>query len=185
MLIIGSAGGVGSILIQLAKKLTELTVVATASRTETAAWVQKMGADHVIHHHESLVNQVGELGLAPRYVASLVGTDGHFPAVVELIKPRGVVGMIDDPKSLDMKAGKRKALTFSWEYMFARSMFRMDDMQEQQRLLDRVSGMIDSGLLRSTVRNNLGKISAKTIIAAHMEQESGRVIGKNVLDGFR
>jgi NADPH2:quinone reductase len=103
---------------------------------------------------------------------------------MELIKPRGIVGLIDDPKFLDMKAGKRKALTFSWEYMFARSMFRMEDMDTQHELLNRVSVMIDDGALRSTVRQNLGKIGAKTLKAAHAEQESGRVIGKNVLDGF-
>ena len=100
ILIIGGAGGVGSILIQLAKKLSNLTVIATASRPETIAWTQKMGADHVINHHHSLVEQCQELGLVPKYVASLSGTEGHFPAIVELIKPRGHIAIIDDPKKL-------------------------------------------------------------------------------------
>jgi zinc-binding alcohol dehydrogenase family protein len=184
LLIIGGAGGVGSILIQLAKKLTGLTVIATASRPDTVEWVKKMGADHVINHRESLVDQVKGLGLEPRFVASLTATDQHFPAIIELIKPRGHVTLIDDPQSLEINAGKRKALTFSWEFMFTRSMFHTDDIEKQHELLNRVSVLIDNGTLISTVTGNLGKISAETLKAAHELQESGRVIGKNVLDGF-
>jgi len=184
LLIIGAAGGVGSILIQLAKKLTGLTVIATASRPDTIKWVKKMGADHVINHRESLVDQVKALGLEPHYVASLNGTEGHFPAIVELIKPRGHIALIDDPQSLDIDSIKPKALSFSWEFMFARSMFRTDDMEKQHELLNRVSELIDQGTLISTVTNNLGKLSVETLKQAHVEQESGRVIGKNVLDGF-
>lgn len=184
LLIIGGAGGVGSILIQLAKKLTGLRVVATASRPETIAWVQKMGADYVINHHESLVDQLNALNLEPRYVASLTGTDGHFPAIIELIKPRGHVAFIDDPETLNIISGKLKALTFSWEFMFARSMFQTDDIQKQHELLNRVSELIDDGTLISTVNKNLGKISVDSLKEAHAEQESSRVIGKNVLDGF-
>ena len=184
LLIIGGAGGVGSILIQLAKKLTGLTVIATASRPETQEWVHKMGADHVINHRESLVDQLKPLGLEPRYVASLTGTDEHFPAIVELIKPRGHIALIDDPQSLDIKVGKPKALTFSWEFMFTRSMFQTDDIEKQHELLNRVSELIDDGTLLSTVTNNLGKISAETLKSAHAQQESGRAIGKNVLNGF-
>jgi NADPH:quinone reductase len=184
LLIIGGAGGVGSMLIQLAKKLTGLTVIATASRPETTAWVQKMGADHVINHRLSLVDQVKALGLEPRYVASLTGSDGHFPSIIELIKPRGHITLIDDPQSLDIKSGKPKALTFSWEFMFTRSMYQTDDIEKQHELLNRVSELVDDGTLISTVTNNLGKVSAETLKAAHLQQESGRVIGKNVLDGF-
>jgi len=184
LLIIGGAGGVGSILIQLAKKLTELTVVATASRPETVDWVKKMGADHVINHRESLVEQMKGLGLAPQYVASLNGTGTHFPAIIELIKPRGHIALIDDPGSLDIHAIKSKALSFSWEFMFARSMYQTDDIEKQHDLLNRVSELIDDGSLISTVTHHLGKLSVETLKAAHVEQESGRVIGKNVLDGF-
>jgi len=184
ILILGGAGGVGSILIQLAKKLTGLTVVATASRPETTEWVKKMGADHVINHHESLTDQIKAVGIQPLYVASLTGTDGHFPAIIELIKPRGHVAFIDDPKTLDIKVGKPKALNFSWEFMFARSMFGMDDIEVQHQLLNRVSEMLDAGELISTVNKNLGTISVETLKAAHAEQESGTVIGKNVLVGF-
>jgi zinc-binding alcohol dehydrogenase family protein len=184
LLVIGGAGGVGSILIQLAKKLTGLTVIATASRSETREWVKKMGADHVINHRESLVLQVKALEHEPRYVASLTGTTGHFPAIIELIKPRGHVALIDDPEILDIKPAKPKALTFSWEYMFARPMYQMDDIEKQHELLNRVSELIDDGTLSSTVTNNLGRISAKTLTAAHIQQESGRSIGKTVLEGF-
>lgn len=184
LLIIGGAGGVGSILIQLAKKLTALTVIATASRSETTEWVKKMGADHVINHRESLVDQVRALELEPRYVASLNGTDGHFSAIVELIKPRGHITLIDDPQSLDINSIKPKALSFSWEFMFARSMYQTDDIEKQHELLNRVSELIDDGTLIPTVTNNLGKVSVKTLKKAHVQQESGRVIGKNVLDGF-
>ena len=184
LLIIGGAGGVGSILIQLAKKLTELTVIATASRPETIAWVQKMGADRVINHRESLVDQVKNLELEPRYVASLNATAQHFPAIIELIKPRGHIALIDDPRTLDIMSGKPKALSFSWEFMFARSMHQMEDIEKQHELLTRVSELIDEGILISTVNNNLGKLSAETLKFAHQQQEGGRVIGKNVLDGF-
>ena len=184
LLIIGAAGGVGSILIQLAKQLTGLTVVATASRPETIAWVQKMGADHVINHRQSLVDQVKELGLVPRYVASLNGTEEHFPAIIELIEPRGHITLIDDPESLDINLGKQKAVTVSWEFMFTRSMFQTDDIEKQHELLNRVSQLIDDGTLISTVTSHLGKLSADTLKEAHARQESGRVIGKNVLDGF-
>ena len=184
ILIIGGAGGVGSILIQLAKKLTDLTVIATASRPDTVEWVKKMGADHVINHHESLADQVKALDLAPRYVASLTATDQHFPAVIELIKPRGHIAMIDDPAILDTKLGKTKALSFSWEFMFTRSMFGTDDIEKQHELLNRVSEMLDNGTLISTVTQNLGTINAKHLKIAHEQQESGRAIGKTVLAGF-
>ena len=143
-----------------------------------------MGADQVINHRESLVDQLKGLGIEPRYVAALTGTDGHFPAIIELIKPRGHVAFIDDPQTLDIKSGKPKALNFSWEFMFTRSMFQTDDIEKQHELLNRVSELIDDGMLISTVTNQLGKISVETLKDAHTRQESGRAIGKNVLDGF-
>ena len=184
LLIVGGAGGVGSILIQLAKRLTGLTVIATASRPETIEWVKKMGADHVINHRESLVSQVKNLGIEPRYVAALNGTGEHFPALVDLIKPRGHIALIDDPGALDVASMKTKALSFSWEFMFTRSMFQTADIEKQHDLLNQVSEMIDNGRLISTVTNNLGNMSVETLKEAHLQQESGRVIGKNVLDGF-
>lgn len=185
MLIIGGAGGVGSILIQLARQLTGLTVITTASRPETTDWVKKMGAHHVINHRESLVDQMKDLNSSPRYVIGLNGTEEHFPAIVELVKPRGHIAIIDDPQNLNINSIKLKALSFSWEFMFARSMFQTGDMDKQHQLLNRVSELIDEGRLKSTVSNNLGILSVENLKEAHRLQESGRVIGKNVLDGFQ
>ena len=184
LLIVGAAGGVGSILIQLAKKLTGLTVIATASRPDTVEWVKKMGADHVINHRKSLVDQIKALGLEPRFVASLNGTEGHFPAIVELIKPRGHIALIDDPQNLPISSIKPKALSLSWEFMFARPIFQTDDIEKQHELLNRVSDLIDDATLISTVTNHLGKLSVETLKEAHIQQESGRVIGNHVLEGF-
>lgn len=184
ILVIGGAGGVGSILIQLAKKLTKLTVIATASRQDTIDWVKKMGADHVIDHSKPIDTEIEALGIQPKYVAALTGTEGHFDAIINLIKPRGAVAFIDDPEILNIKSGKQKALRFAWELMFTRPMFNTPDMDEQHKILNRVSKMLDDGTLISTVTNNLGKLSPKTIVEAHKQQESGRVIGKNVLEGL-
>ncbi|MEJ6650291.1 MAG: zinc-binding alcohol dehydrogenase family protein [Burkholderiales bacterium] len=184
ILVIGGAGGVGSMLIQLAKKLTKLTVIATASRQDTIDWVKKMGADHVIDHSKPIDTEIEALGIQPKYVAALTGTEGHFDAIINLIKPRGAVAFIDDPEVLNIKSGKQKALRFAWELMFTRPMFNTPDMDEQHKILNRVSKMLDDGTLISTVTNNLGKLSPKTIVEAHKQQESGRVIGKNVLEGL-
>ncbi len=184
LLIVGAAGGVGSILIQLAKRLTGLAVIATASRPDSQDWVRKMGADQVINHRKDLASQVKSLGREPRYVAGLNATGEHFASMVELIKPRGHIAVIDDPKELDITTIKPKALSFSWEFMFARSMFQTDDMVEQHKLLNRVSELVDQGRLVTTATKNLGPLSAATLKRAHELQESGKVIGKIVLDGF-
>ncbi|MEM6733294.1 MAG: zinc-binding alcohol dehydrogenase family protein, partial [Myxococcota bacterium] len=174
LLVIGGAGGVGSILIQLAKKLTGLTVVASASRDETVSWVKKMGADHVVNHRKPLEEEMKRLELAPRYVAALTNTDDHFKAIQALIKPRGHIAVIDDPTALDIKPLKLKAVTTSWEFMFTRSMFETEDIQAQHRLLNRVSELLDAGTLISTVTHNAGPMSVDTLMKAHKAQESGR-----------
>ncbi|MGD1853361.1 MAG: zinc-binding alcohol dehydrogenase family protein [Leptolyngbyaceae cyanobacterium] len=184
LLVVGGAGGVGSILIQLAKKLTGLTVIATASRDDTRAWVTKMGADHIVNHRNPLEEEMKALGIAPRYVASLTHTKDHFSSIRELIKPRGHIALIDDPGSLDVASLKPKALSLSWEFMFTRSMFQTDDMDTQQHLLNRVSELLDNGTLVSTVNNYGGMLNVENLKAAHEFQESGKAIGKTVLDGF-
>lgn len=184
LLVIGGAGGVGSILIQLAKKLTGLNVIATASRDDTRAWVEKMGADHVVNHRNPLDEEIRALEIAPRYVAALTHTDKHFASIRELIKPRGHIALIDDPKSLDVISLKSKALSISWEFMFTRSMFQADDMDVQHRLLNRVSALLDDGTLVSTVNRHGGGLTVENLRAAHEFQESGKAIGKTVLDGF-
>ncbi|MEO0375691.1 MAG: zinc-binding alcohol dehydrogenase family protein [Cyanobacteria bacterium P01_A01_bin.17] len=184
LLVIGGAGGVGSILIQLAKQLTGVEVIATASRDETRAWVEKMGADHVINHRNPLDEEMRALGIVPRYVASLTHTSRHFEAVQTLIKPRGHIALIDDPGTLDIVSLKPKALSISWEFMFTRSMFQTEDMDAQHRLLNRVADLLDDGTLVSTVNRHGGTLSVENLRAAHELQESGTAIGKTVLDGF-
>ena len=185
LLVIGGAGGVGSILIQLAKQLTGLTVIATASRPETEAWVKKMGADHIVNHKKPLDEEIKALGITPRYVAALTGTDVHFDSIVELIKPRGHIAMIDDPPNLNIAAIKMKALSFSWEFMFARSMFKADDMDAQGALLNRVAELVDQEKLISTVNNHVGNINEANLRKALETQQSGTAVGKTVLEGFR
>lgn len=183
LLVIGGAGGVGSILIQLAKRLTDLTVIATASRPETRDWVRRMGADHVIDHRSDMAALMRDLALVPDYVAALTATDQHWPTIVDLIAPRGHVALIDDPQGLDIAPAKPKALTLSWEFMFTRSMFGTD-MEAQRDLLNRVSAMLDAGELISTVTERGDALTPETLAAAHERQESGRVIGKQVLPGL-
>ncbi|MBE9068151.1 zinc-binding alcohol dehydrogenase family protein [Leptolyngbya cf. ectocarpi LEGE 11479] len=183
LLVIGGAGGVGSILIQLAKKLTGLSVIATASRDDTREWVAKMGADHIINHRNPLDKEMEALGISPRYVASLTHTASHYGAIQALIKPRGHIALIDDPGSLDVVPLKSKALSLSWEFMFARSMFQTEDMDKQHQLLNRVSELLDDGTLISTVNHHGGILNVENLRAAHELQESGKAIGKTVLDG--
>lgn len=184
LLVLAGAGGVGSLLIQLAKQLTDLTVIATASRPETIDWVKKMGADHVIDHHQLLSDQLADLGITPDYIASLRGTDQHWDDMIKLIAPRGHIALIDDPQGINVNLAKPKALSISWEFMFTRAMHNMADMDAQQKLLNRVSEMLDAGQLQSTMTKRLGALSAKSLTAAHKEQETGRVIGKNVMAGL-
>ncbi len=185
LLVVGGAGGVGSILIQLAKKLTGLNVVATASRSDTREWVERMGADHIINHRNPLDEEMKALGITPRYVASLTYTDTHFGAIVELVKPRGHIALIDDPVALDILPLKSKALSVSWEFMFTRSMFQTEDIDAQYQLLNRTADLLDDGTLISTVNKHGGVLSVADLRAAHELQESGRAIGKTVLDGFK
>ncbi len=184
LLVIGGAGGVGSILIQLAKVLTGLRVIATASRDETRDWCLRMGADAVIDHRQSLPGQLRDMGVQPRYVAALTASDRHFDAIVELIAPRGEIGMIDDPKGIDIAKIKQKALSFHFELMFTRPMFETADMAAQHRLLTRVAGLVDAGRVVTTAVRDLGPLSAARLKEAHRLQESGRALGKTVLRGF-
>ena len=184
ILVLGGAGGVGSILIQLVKKLTKATVIATASRDETREWVTKMGADHVIDHSQPLAPQMQALGIMPDYIASLRGTDQNWEEMCAMIAPRGHMALIDDPQGININLGKQKAISISWEFMFTRPMFDMADIAAQGHLLNRVSEMLDDGVLQSTVTGKLGALSAETLKTAHATQETGRVIGKNVMTGL-
>ncbi|MBY0240753.1 MAG: zinc-binding alcohol dehydrogenase family protein [Burkholderiaceae bacterium] len=185
ILVIGAAGGVGSILVQLARQLTGLTVIGTASRADTAAWVEQLGAHHVIDHGKPLNEEIARLGLPPvKYVAALTHTDQHFGAIVELIAPQGKLALIDDPEMLDVRALKRKSISLHWELMFTRSMFQTEDMAQQHALLNDVAALVDSGVLKTTVGERFGAINAANLKRAHALIESHRAKGKIVLEGF-
>lgn len=185
IMVIGGAGGVGSITIQLLRALTDLTVIATASRPETQDWVRECGAHHVVDHRQPLVPQVEALGLgAPGFVFSTTHTDAHLPAIVELIAPQGRFGLIDDPEVLDAKPFKQKAVSLHWEFMFTRPVFETPDMEAQGRLLNEVAALVDAGRIRSTATEVAGKIDAATLRAVHALIETNRARGKIVLEGF-
>ncbi|MBL6999104.1 MAG: zinc-binding alcohol dehydrogenase family protein [Gammaproteobacteria bacterium] len=186
LLVVGAAGGVGSILIQLAKAITGATIIATASRQSSQDWVKKLGAHHVVDHTRPLQPQIEALGIGQvTHVASLNSTDSYFETYIELLAPFGRIAMIDDPaKPLPVMKMKLKSLSLHIEFMFARSMFNATDMIEQSRLLNRVADLVDQGYLQTTSGKNLGQINAKNLKAAHAELESGKAIGKIVLEGF-
>jgi len=185
LLIINGAGGVGSILTQLARRLTGLTVIATASRPETIAWCQDMGAHHVINHHNPLDAELRNIGIPNvRYIASLSATDRHLPAIINALEPQGALALIDDPKTLDIVPFKRKSASVHWEFMFTRSMFGTPDIQRQHDLLNEVADLVDAGVLRTTLREELGGINAANLRRAHGIIESGTSTGKLVLSGF-
>ena len=185
ILIVGGAGGVGSIAIQMARALTDLTVIATASRPETVAWVREMGAHHIIDHSLPLAEQVAALGLgAPAFVFSTTQTDRHIDAIAELIAPQGRFGLIDDPAVLDINRFKRKSVSIHWELMFTRSIFNTADIAQQGKLLNEVSRLVDEGVLRTTLTEQYSPIDAANLKHVHMLIESGKARGKIVLEGF-
>jgi NADPH2:quinone reductase len=185
ILIIGGAGGVGSIAIQIARALTNLTVIATASRPETQAWVKELGAHHVIDHSKPLAPQIEALGIgAPAFVFSTTNTTDHIASIVEAIAPQGRFALIDDPKTLDVVPFKRKAVSIHWELMFTRPLFNTADMIEQHKLLMKVAELVDAGKIRSTLTETAGTINAANLKKAHALVETGKMKGKVVLAGF-
>ncbi|WP_322068186.1 zinc-binding alcohol dehydrogenase family protein [Paraburkholderia bannensis] len=185
LLIIGAGGGVGSILVQLANKLTELTVIGTASRTSSQAWVRELGANHVIDHANPLRPQLEEVGINQvDHVISLTHTDSYYEQIVDLLKPQGQLALIDDPSVLDAMPLKRKSISLHWEFMFTRSMYRTADLDKQSLLLNRVAELIDQGTLRTTLGQHIGTINATNLRKAHAQLESNKAVGKIVLEGF-
>ncbi|CAB3779881.1 zinc-binding alcohol dehydrogenase family protein [Pararobbsia alpina] len=185
LLVIGAAGGVGSILVQLARQLTGLTVIGTASRPETTGWLKELGAHHVIDHSKPLSEELKRIGIPNvEYIVSLNQTDKHFSEIVESIAPQGKFGLIDDPDAIDVRLLKRKSVSLHWELMYTRSMFGTDDMIRQHELLERIAGMIDAGTLRTTVAEHFGTINATNLKKAHALLESQKAKGKIVLEGF-
>lgn len=185
ILLIGAAGGVGSILIQLLRACTDLTVIATASRPETVAWVQALGAHYVVDHRQSLPEQIAALNIgAPAFVFSSVRTEHYLPDIERLIAPQGRIALIDDPAKMDIVPLKRKSLSVHWELMFTRSLYATEDMLQQQAILNRIAGMADKGEIRSTRTMTLGTICAENLRKAHALIENGQTIGKIVLAGW-
>ncbi|MDQ9170450.1 zinc-binding alcohol dehydrogenase family protein [Oxalobacteraceae bacterium R-40] len=186
ILIIGAAGGVGSIGVQLAAKIAGLDVIATASRPKTEQWVRDLGARHVVNHQKDVVEQVRALGYRyVDYVLILNNTDQHFNAAAELILPQGMICTIVENKGeLDVGLLKSKSAGFIWEFMFTRSMFQTPDMAQQNVLLTEIARLIDQGILRTTVQQVLSPIHAQTLRQAHAMIESGKTIGKIVLKDF-
>jgi zinc-binding alcohol dehydrogenase family protein len=182
LLIIGGAGGVGSILIQLARKLTGLTVIATASRQETRQWCLDLGAHHVIDHTKPFGPQLKDIGLPEvEYIASLTGTEVHYPGFIEVLAPQGHVAVIDDPKILDVKPMKRKSAALHWELMFTRSIYATTDMIAQHRILNEVADLVDAGIVKTTLAHEFGVVNAPNLRRAHELLESGKSHGKIVL----
>ena len=185
ILVIGAAGGVGSIMVQLLKQLTDLTIIASASRPETIAWLQDLGADHIVNHRNKLSDEFSEQNLAQvDYVVSLNNTDSHLVEIEKVIKPQGKFGFIDDPEVLDIMPFKAKAISVHWELMFTRSLFQTPDMQAQHDLLNEVANLIDAGKIKTTLGENFGTINAENLRKAHQFLESGKAKGKIVLAGF-
>ncbi|KAF1048899.1 zinc-binding alcohol dehydrogenase family protein [Xylophilus sp.] len=185
LLIVGAAGGVGSILVQLARQLTRLTVIGTASRPETADWVRQLGAHHVIDHSRPLAEELKRAGLPEvDCVASLTNTDRHYAQIIETLRPQGRLALIDDPDTLDAMPLKRKSLSLHWELMFTRPLYETPDIQRQHDLLARVAQLVDQAVLRSTAAEHFGAITAASLRRAHALVESGRSRGKVVLEGF-
>lgn len=185
LLVIGAGGGVGSILVQLAARLTRLTVVGTASRPNTQQWVRELGAHHVIDHSQPFAPQLKAIGIEQfDHVISLTHTDSYYTQIIEVLKPQGQLALIDDPATLDALPLKRKSISLHWEFMFTRSMYRAADMLAQHQLLERIAALIDQGVIRTTVGEHLGTISAANLRKAHALIESNKAVGKIVLAGF-
>ncbi|MDP5131470.1 MAG: zinc-binding alcohol dehydrogenase family protein [Paraglaciecola sp.] len=185
ILVVGAAGGVGSILVQLAKAITGATIIATASRPSSKKWLEGLGADYVVDHSKPLKPQIEGLGFEHvTHVASLNSSESYFETYIDVLEPFGKIGLIDDPKSLDVIKIKPKSLSLHWEFMFARSMFNAADMAQQGVLLNHIASLIDEGHIKTTAGKYLGKINATNLKQAHKELEAGSAIGKIVLSGF-
>jgi zinc-binding alcohol dehydrogenase family protein len=185
LLVVGASGGVGSILVQLARRLTGLTIIGTASRPESQQWVLKNGAHHVVDHSRKLSDEVRKLGIQhAEYIIGVTHTDEHFDEIVELIAPQGAFALIDDPALIDVRKFKTKSASWHWESMFTRSTFQTPDMIEQHRILEQISTLVDEGLIRTTLAQSAGRITAENLRKAHAAIETHKSIGKIVLEGF-
>jgi zinc-binding alcohol dehydrogenase family protein len=186
VLVIGGAGGVGSIAIQLLRELSDVTVIGTGSRPETQDWIRELGAHHVLDHSRPMAPQLSQMAIGqPAFVFSTTHTDHHLNDVLELIAPQGRFSLIDDPKEpMDLRPFKSKALSIHWEMMFARPVWQTTDMIEQHKLLNHVAELVDARKIRTTLAEVIGTVNATNLKKAHAMIESNRTKGKLVLSGF-
>ncbi|TMO82307.1 zinc-binding alcohol dehydrogenase family protein [Pseudoalteromonas sp. S3776] len=185
ILVIGAAGGVGSIMVQLLKQRTKLNIIASASRPETISWLEDLGADTIVNHRNPLSEEFAAKNLSEvDYVVSLNNTEQHLLEIEKVVKPQGQFALIDDPETLNIVPFKNKSVSVHWELMFTRSLFKTDDMQEQHIILNNVATMIDQGQIKTTVGEHLGKINAANLRKAHQHLESQTAKGKVVLESF-
>lgn len=185
LLITGAGGGVGSILTQLAKQLTSLTVIGTAGRPQSMEWIKSNGADHVINHQQPMQAQLNQLGFEyVDYVISLTHTEDHAKELVHCLKPQGKLALIDDPVALDIMQFKSKSISIHWEFMFTRSMYQTKDKRKQHEILTKVAQLVDQNKIKTTLNEMYGTINAANLQRAHQLIESGKSLGKIVLEGF-
>ncbi|AHG20709.1 NADPH:quinone reductase [Chania multitudinisentens RB-25] len=182
LLVVGGAGGVGSMLIQLARRLTTLTVIASASRQKSQDWCLSLGAHHIVDHRHSLSRQIRSLGVpSVTHVASLTHTASHLPELIELLEPHGKLGVIDDHLSFDAAPLKAKSLSLHWEMVFTRPLFQTRDLIVQHQILGKVAELIDQGLLQTTLTKTITPMNAESMREAHRLVEAGDTIGKVVV----
>lgn len=186
VLVVGAAGGVGSILVQLARRLTSATVIATASRDDSKAWVTALGAHHVLDHSRSLQEELRRVGVPDvTDVAAINRTGEHYADLVAMLRPQGRLALIDDPaEGLNISLMKQKSLSLHWEFMFTRAMFKTADMIAQHTLLTELASLVDNGVIRSTLGQHLGPINPENLEKAHQLLRSEHTRGKLVLAGF-
>lgn|SRR5512138_656502 len=183
ILIVGGAGGVGSTMVQLAAKVANLKVIATASRPESATWVRGLGAHHVIDPRGDWREQLSALNVhSVDYIASLTASGEHVSKSAEILAPQGAFCLIDDPSDFDIGVFKPKSIAVHWELMFTRTLYETDDLHEQGRLLHRIAQLIDEGVLKSTVNGPARSLNVETLEAAHRELRAGTSIGKRVFN---
>jgi len=182
VLVLAGAGGVGSIAIQLAKKLGNLTVIATASRPDSIAWCKDLGADFVVNHH-NLKEELEKIGHSQvNYILDFVDLEGYWETAAEIIKPQGhIVSITESSKPLNLNIMKSKSVTFSWELMYTRSMFNTEDKDRQHEILNHVADLLDNGTLKSTLTTTLEGFTVANLKKAHEVQESSKSIGKTVI----
>ncbi|AOW21517.1 zinc-binding alcohol dehydrogenase family protein [Urechidicola croceus] len=182
VLILAGAGGVGSIAIQLAKKIGNLTVIATASRPDSVKWCKDMGADYVVNHY-NLKEELEKIGHSQvNYILDFVDLEGYWETIAEIIKPQGhIVSITASSNPLNLNILKAKSVTFSWELMYTRSMYTTDDIERQHEILNQIASLLDDGIIKSTLTTTLKGFTVENLKEAHRMQESGKTIGKTVI----